>query len=446
MRCHPQFISLPAKAIARKRDADPYDRREVQLDRSVTCDLPFRIALSAIQLLAGPPRSRKSGLAFQLALDRGERGLRSLVLLNEESPGRVADRAHRLLAGRSGDAVEAALGAVRLERAAGDAAGMWGQVEQLVLRRGAPHRGADLVVLDSIQGGGVSAGSDAAACAAAVAVAQRLQALGIATLLIGHVTKTNAVRGPRSLEHAVDVVLHLDRRGGGRTLTVPKNRFGPAVLRPVPLRIDPVTTRLVPAPHAAGAQVTTVRAFDPHVGTLEVQAAAALPPAGHRGRLGTCRGLPRAEVQYASGCLGRLSGFDTVLPELDLSVASQRLGADHGPLGDEGKGGTSSGVNVHLPVCIALAGAALGLAVPPDVVAIGELDLAGRLRHPSPDAMRNLEAALRDGALAGTRLICPASATRYLPWNCGCQLHGVDSLDKALRRTWPGTNFASLAS
>jgi DNA repair protein RadA/Sms len=51
---------------------------------------------------------------------------------------------------------------------------------------------------------------------------------GIAVLLAGHVTKDGDVAGPRTLEHAVDVVLTFDGepRSGLRMLSGGKNRFG----------------------------------------------------------------------------------------------------------------------------------------------------------------------------------------------------------------------------
>src|SRR5204863_9120161 len=51
---------------------------------------------------------------------------------------------------------------------------------------------------------------------------------GIAVLITGHVTKEGDVAGPRTLEHAVDVVLSFegDIRSGLRVLAGGKNRFG----------------------------------------------------------------------------------------------------------------------------------------------------------------------------------------------------------------------------
>lgn len=52
---------------------------------------------------------------------------------------------------------------------------------------------------------------------------------GIATFLIGHVTKSGEIAGPRVLEHLVDTVLYFegDKQQHCRMIRVVKNRFGP---------------------------------------------------------------------------------------------------------------------------------------------------------------------------------------------------------------------------
>ena len=51
---------------------------------------------------------------------------------------------------------------------------------------------------------------------------------GIATVLVGHVTKEGAIAGPRMLEHMVDCVLYFEgeRHHSYRLLRAVKNRFG----------------------------------------------------------------------------------------------------------------------------------------------------------------------------------------------------------------------------
>src|SRR5207237_1357247 len=52
---------------------------------------------------------------------------------------------------------------------------------------------------------------------------------GITTLLVGHVTKAGDLAGPRTVEHAVDVLLTFEgeARSARRILVGGKNRFGP---------------------------------------------------------------------------------------------------------------------------------------------------------------------------------------------------------------------------
>ena len=88
-------------------------------------------------------------------------------------------------------------------------------------------------VVDSIQtmrageGGGVpgSVGQVREATGALMEVAKRL---GIAVVLVGHVTKEGSLAGPRALEHLVDCVLVFEgeRERSYRTLRALKNRFG----------------------------------------------------------------------------------------------------------------------------------------------------------------------------------------------------------------------------
>ena len=53
--------------------------------------------------------------------------------------------------------------------------------------------------------------------------------LGIAVLLVGHVTKDGSIAGPRVLEHLVDVVVQFegDRHSRLRLVRAVKNRYGP---------------------------------------------------------------------------------------------------------------------------------------------------------------------------------------------------------------------------
>src|SRR3972149_832435 len=73
---------------------------------------------------------------------------------------------------------------------------------------------------------------------------------GISVFLVCHVTKRGDIAGPKAMEHNVDCVVVMRKAMVYRPIFVPKNRFGPAVLKPVPLEMNKVTTALRLSPHS----------------------------------------------------------------------------------------------------------------------------------------------------------------------------------------------------
>src|SRR5690606_25351448 len=149
-----------------------------------------------VVLVAGEPGVGKSTLLLSVAAERAERGGRCLYVSGGESASQVRLRAERS-------------GALRpdLFLAAGTALSAdLGDVEQVE---------PDLLVLDSVQTvasaqvegvpGGVTQVREVAAALIRVAKER-----GIATVIVGHVTKDGSIAGPRLLEHLVDVVLHFE--------------------------------------------------------------------------------------------------------------------------------------------------------------------------------------------------------------------------------------------
>ena len=103
--------------------------------------------------------------------------------------------------------------------------------------RGENQKMPSLVVIDSIQtmvceAGGSSSAGGVTQVKETVALFLRLaKSTGVPIMLVGHVTKTGGVAGPRTVEHMVDCVLYLegDRTGNDaslRMLRATKNRFG----------------------------------------------------------------------------------------------------------------------------------------------------------------------------------------------------------------------------
>ena len=91
----------------------------------------------------------------------------------------------------------------------------------------------DVCVIDSVQTLysselGSAPGSVAQVREAAARLLRVAKEPGVATILVGHVTKDGSVAGPRVLEHLVDCVLQFegDRYHAHRVLRAVKNRFG----------------------------------------------------------------------------------------------------------------------------------------------------------------------------------------------------------------------------
>jgi DNA repair protein RadA/Sms len=281
----------------------------------------------------------------------------------------------------------------------------------------------DYLVIDSIQTVfdpelGSAPGSVAQVRECAHQLVQLAKQRAMATVLVGHVTKEGALAGPRVLEHVVDTVLSFegDRHHALRMLRAAKHRFGSTEelglfemteqgLNGVP---DPSGLFLGDRTmHVPGSVV--VPAMEGHRPLLvEVQALVAP----------TSLPMPRRSAQ----------GLDQGRLSLLLAVLDRRVGL------------TFSGVDVYvsavggvrinepgadLAVALALASAMTGVALPPQLVACGEVGLGGELRQVGHTSRRLAEAA----RLGFDEAIVPASAPDA---PAGLRLQRVTSLADAI--------------
>jgi len=418
----PTAVSAPARPIDQVDAAAAACRPTgvAELDRV----LGGGLVPGAVVLLAGEPGVGKSTLLLEVAARAAREGAPTLYVSGEESTAQV-----RLRAGRTGGldphlwlAAETELGAVLSHIDA--------------VRPG-------LLVVDSVQAvasaavegsaGGVT--QVRAVTAALVGVAKER---GIATLLVGHVTKDGGIAGPRLLEHLVDVVLHFegDRHSALRMVRAVKNRFGPAEevgcftltetgIVELP---DPSGLFLSARPEAVPGTCVTV--------TVE----------GRRPLLAEVQALVAPTVGDATARRA-VSGLDPSRVAMVLAVTDRRGGV---PLGrSDVYTATVGGVRLTEPatdlaVALAVASAACGQALPSDVVALGEVGLSGDVR-PVADASRRLAEAHR---LGFRRALVPRGCA---PAPAGMQVIEVDDVIRALlafheladspaarlRRRWP---------
>jgi DNA repair protein RadA/Sms len=376
----------------------------------------------AVVLLAGEPGVGKSTLLLDVAQQWAATALAvapgaasgpggtALVISGEESVSQVRLRAERISAlhDRLFLAAETDLGAVL------------GHLD--AVRPG-------LLVLDSVQtismagAEGVPGGVTQvrAVTAALVSVAKER---GIATVLVGHVTKDGQVAGPRVLEHLVDVVLHFegDKHSSLRMVRGLKNRFGAA---------DEVGCfemhegGISSLPDPSGLFLT--RYAEPVPGTCVTVAME-----GRRALVTEIQALIGATV--AGSPRRTVSGLDSARLAMVLAVLQRRT--ERLPLHDrEVFAATVGGIRVvepaaDLAMALAVASGGLDLAIAPHLVAIGEVGLTGEVRRVGAVSRRLAEAARLGFRFALVPPGCGPAATGSLP--AGMRVLEVNDLRSAL--------------
>ncbi len=363
---------------------------------------------ASLVLVSGDPGIGKSTLLL-MALQAMSSGRKVVLVTGEESSAQVKLRADRL--GGAGDVH--ILAETNLDEVCA------------TLERERP----DVCVVDSVQTLyapelGSAPGSVAQVREAAGRFLRVAKEQGIATFLVGHVTKEGAVAGPRVLEHLVDCVLHFegDRYRSHRVLRAVKNRFGSTnelgVFEMTSAGLvavdDPSELFGRPDEEQPGSAVAcTIEGTRPLL--LEVQALVAPTDLAMPRRVGT--GVDPKRLSMLVAVLGRHAGVALGQADVFVNVAGgvriDEPGADLG-------------------IALAIASAARGAPVKHGVSCFGEVGLTGRLR-PVSQAERRLvecaklgfsEALVPDGTESRGRMRLTAAATLRTAITAGLDASG----------------------
>jgi len=358
----------------------------------------------SITLVGGEPGVGKSTLLSQVTASWAQRYESALSVSAEESPQQVSARFARLELEPAGVHVG---GDTNINGVLADVA---------ELQPG-------MVVVDSIQtvfdpelSSAPGSVAQVRHCAHRLAVAARQH--GCAIVLVGQVTKDGSLAGPRVLEHLVDSVLSFDgeRELGLRVLRALKHRFGPTgevgVFEMTGQGLigvdDPSGRMLVDRQAEVPGSAVAVTIEGRRAVVLEVQSLVAE----------TTLPTPRRAAH----------GFDQKRLSMLLAVLGQRLGLKVGKndvyLSVVG-GLRISEPGADLAVCAAIASSAVNLALPDDVIALGEVGLAGELRS-APAIDRRLAEAARMGF---KQAIVPLSDAGI---ESSLQVRGVSTLGEGL--------------
>lgn len=390
-------VPLPIGEVAAD-GATPEPTRIDEVDRV----LGGGLVPGSVTLLGGEPGIGKSTLLLQL-LARWQG--RSLYVSAEESAQQVRMRAERL------EAVQPEL---------------W-----LMPETSLPHIVAaieqvrpQVVVVDSIQTIADPALSSAPGSVAQVrhcahVLVGEAKRRGIAVLMVGHVTKEGNLAGPRVLEHVVDTVLAFegDRHHALRLLRAVKHRFGPTSELGV---FEMAGHGLAGVPDASGlfladrrtgvpgsAVVPTLEGQRPLL--VEVQALTIPVPNGVPPRR-NAQGLDPGRLALLLAVLERRARLPVSTNEVFASAVGGFRVTEPG---------------ADLALCLAVSSALVGRPLPPDLVAIGEVGLAGELRQ-AVHAPRRLAEAARMGF---TKVICPVNTPDDV---AGLRLRRVSTVSEAL--------------
>ncbi len=165
-------------------------------------------------LVGGDPGIGKSTLILQAAYQFATQGKTILYVSGEESVQQIQLRAARL-------------------KINSDRLHLLAEVDLEKIHHYVTKMNPSLIVIDSIQTMihpevSSAPGSVAQVRESTAYLLRIAKTLGIATILVGHVTKQGEIAGPRILEHMVDTVLYFegDQHHSYRLLRSVKNRFG----------------------------------------------------------------------------------------------------------------------------------------------------------------------------------------------------------------------------
>jgi DNA repair protein RadA/Sms len=366
------------------------------------------IVPGSLVLVGGEPGIGKSTLLLQIASSISEQEGPVLYVSGEESPQQMRLRARRL--GIQGERLYV-LTETNLEA-------IIANVEQLKPR---------MLIVDSIQtvyceGLTSGAGSVSQVREAASRLMKVAKGQGLPTFIVGHVTKTGAIAGPKVLEHIVDTVLYLEgeRFHTYRLLRTVKNRFGPTsevgvfeMLSEGMVEVpNPSETFLAERlPHASGSAIAvTMEGTRPLL--VEIQALASTTSFGQPRR--TTNGVDFNRLLLITAVLSRRVGIQLHDQDVFVNVVG---------------GLQLEEPAVDLAVAVAIASSTQDRPVAADLALVGEVGLSGELR-----SVGRLEARLNEAIKLGfKRCIVPRSIRYEPPARDGLAVIGARSVQEAVQ-------------
>ena len=367
------------------------------------------LVAGSVVLIGGDPGIGKSTILLQTMAHLSE-DVPTLYVTGEESPQQISLRAKRL-----------ALNADRIR--------LYSETQVELMLEVAQSERPRVMVVDSIQTIFTDQLQSAPGAVAQVReTAARLvryaKQTGTALFLVGHVTKDGQLAGPRVLEHMVDTVLYFEGEGSSnfRVIRAIKNRFG-AVNELGVFAMTEHGLKEVSNPSAiflsrhqqpvAGSVVTVTREGSRPL-LVEVQALVDDSPLSNPRRV--TLGLEQNRLSMLLAVLHRHGGIACHGLDVFVNVVG---------------GVRLSETAADLPVMMAILSSLKDRPMATDLLAFGEVGLAGEIR-PVPNGQERLKEAAKHGF---KRAIIPL-ANKPKREIEGMTVIGVTRLTEALEHMW----------
>lgn len=366
----------------------------------------------SLVLIVGDPGVGKSSLTLRVCAEVARQGRKVLYVTGEESTRQVRMRADRL------EALAEKLYVVS-------------ETNLEVIETHVENIQPELLVIDSIQTVfkpeiQSAPGSVSQVRECAVDLLRIAKGRGIASFIIGHVTKEGNLAGPRVLEHIVDTVLYFEgeRNAEYRVLRAVKNRFGSTnelglfEMRDIGLVDVPDASKLFLSDREQDTGtviIPTVEGTRPLL--VEVQALVAPTPYVP----------PRRTAD----------SVDIKRIQLLLAVLEKRVRLSIGACDVYVK--VAGGIRIDEPaadlgLCVAMASSFANRLLRPKTIVFGEVGLSGEVRAVSQAEARVSEAK----RLGFAGAVLPAKNYRQLDKEIkGIELLGAETIGEALKLAMP---------
>jgi DNA repair protein RadA/Sms len=367
------------------------------------------IAPGSLTLVGGDPGIGKSTLMLQLAQALAKQGLLVLYICGEESVEQTTMRAHRL--GIDSDNL--------LLLSETNFTFIKAQIEQIK---------PQVLIIDSIQ---IVYKSELTSAPGSVSQVRETttefmhiaKGQGISTFLIGHVTKSGEIAGPRVLEHLVDTVLYFEgeKQHDYRMIRVVKNRFGPTdeiavfqmqqqglveVNNPSQIFLEERMKGIV-----GSVVIPTIEGSRP----ILIEAQALVTDTVFATPSRRCTGLDQNRLALLLAVLDKRMGFQMYRSDVFVSIAGGMRILEPA---------------IDLGVLLAIASSMRNRRVDPETTVVGEVGLGGELRSVS-----RLESRIKEAIHMGfQRCIVPKRNLKNIsePLKKKIIIKGVEVVEEAV--------------